>query len=240
MYPVSWIMFYGNVLTSSSDCPIFSSIRKETAMKKTILAFVILVLMVITMDCGRKVMVPPRIDLKQHEVVGMIHFESENKGELAPLTTKKFTEAIRRDQEMIRIIDLGTEAEVLRQIGHDKLSKNAFQAIGEEYDVATVFTGELLVSDVRPDISIALLFVAGMSVSAEVDATLDAQMVETESGASLWNTSVSATREIGNVTIWEGGGFAFDAEDPERAYGKLVNALVEDASQDFRVTWRRE
>jgi hypothetical protein len=209
-------------------------------MKRTLLAFVIAALALVTTNCGRKVMVPPRIDLKPHEVIGMIHFECDKKGELAPLTTRKFTEAIRRDQEMIRIIDLGTEAEVLRQIGHDKLSKAAFQAIGEEYDIATVFTGELLISDIRPDISIALLFVAGMSVSAEVDATLDVRMVETESGASLWNASVSKTREIGNVTIWEGGGFGFDAEDPERAYGKLVNALVEDASQDFRVTWRRE
>jgi hypothetical protein len=214
--------------------------RKETDMKRGLLAFVILVLMIVSTDCGRKVMVPPRIDLKAHEVVGMIHFQCENKGELAPLTTRKYTEAIRRDQEMTRIIDLGTQAEVLREIGHDRLNKAAFQAIGEEYDVATVFTGELLISDVRPDISIALIFVAGMSVSAEVDATLDVQMVETESGASLWSTSVTKTREIGNVTIWEGGGFGFDAEDPERAYGKLVNALVEDASQDFRVTWRRE
>jgi hypothetical protein len=65
-------------------------------------------------------------------------------------------------------------------------------------------------------------------------------MVETESGASLWNTSSSATREIGYVSMWEGGGFVFDAEDPEKAYGDLVNYLVEDASRDFRVTWRRE
>jgi hypothetical protein len=209
-------------------------------MKKTVLAFIAAALMLVVMDCGRKVMVPPRIDLKSHEVVGIIHFECENKGELAPFTTRKFTEAIRRDQEMIRIVDLGTEAEVLKEIGHSKFSKAAFQAIGEEYEVATVFTGELLVSDVRPNLSVGLLFIAGMSVSADVDATLDAQMIETESGASLWSTSVSATREIGHVSIWEGGGFAFDAEDPERAYGKLVNALVEDASQDFRVTWRRE
>jgi len=209
-------------------------------MNKALFLFSIVALMLVTTHCGRKVMVPPRIDLKQHEVVGIIQFKSESKGELAPLTTKKFTEAIRRDQEMIRIVDLGTEAEVLKDIGYDKLNKAAFKAIGEEYDVATVFAGELLVSDVRPDISINLLFTAGMSVSAEVDATLDVRMVETESGASLWNTSVSKTREIGNVNIWEGGVFVFNAEDPERAYGKLVNALVEDASVDFRVTWRRE
>jgi hypothetical protein len=191
-------------------------------------------------SCGRKVMVPPKIDLTQHEVIGIIEFKGEAEGKLAPFTTRKFTEAIRRDQEMIRIVDLGTEDEVLRDIGYDRLSRDAFQAIGEEYDLATVFAGELLVSDVRPDISLSLIFTAGMSVSAEVDATLEVQMVETESGASLWNTSSSATREIGYVSMWEGGGFVFDAEDPEKAYGDLVNYLVEDASRDFRVTWRRE
>ncbi len=236
---VSLIVHQALALTSPIPSAILVA-EKGVDMKKAFFTFIVIVLAGITTNCGRKVMVPPRIDLKPHEVIGMIHFECDTKGELAPLTTRKFTEAIRRDQEMIRIIDLGTEAEVLRTIGHDRLSKAAFQAIGEEYDIATVFTGELLVSDVRPDISIALLFVAGMSVSAEVDATLDAQMVETESGASLWSTSVSATREIGHVSIWEGGLWSFDAEDPERAYGKLVNALVEDASRDFRVTWRRE
>jgi hypothetical protein len=209
-------------------------------MKKTAFLLVSILLVVSLVACGRKVMVPPKIDLTQHEIVGIIQFESDSKGELAPLTTRKFTEAIRRDQEMIRIVDLGTEAAVLKDIGHSKLNKDAFQAIGEYYDVATVFTGELLVSDVRPDISIALIFTAGMSVSADVDATLDAQMVETETGASLWSTSVTKTEEIGNVNIWEGGVFVFGAEDPERAYGKLVHALVEDASRDFRVTWRRE
>lgn len=209
-------------------------------MKKTVFLFAIATLMLVVMDCGRKVMVPPRIDLKQHEVIGIIQFECDRRGDLAPFTTRKFTEAIRRDQEMVRIVNLGTVSEVLREIGYDKLSKAAFQAIGEEYELATVFTGELLISDVRPDISLALIFTAGMSVSAEVDATLDAQMVETESGASLWSASSSATREIGYVSVWEGGSFVFDAEDPERAYGKLVNTLVEDASQDFRVTWRRE
>lgn len=209
-------------------------------MKRMAFLLVSLTLIVSVVACGRKVMVPPRIDLTQHEIIGIIQFESDSKGELAPLTTRKFTEAIRRDQEMIRIIDLGTEAEVLKEIGHDRLNKAAFQEIGEKYEVATVFAGELLVSDVRPDISIALIFTAGMSVSAEVDATLDVQMVETETGASLWNASVTKTEEIGNVNIWEGGVFVFDAEDPEKAYGKLVHALVEDASQDFRVTWRRE
>jgi hypothetical protein len=209
-------------------------------MKRAVFIITSILVIMTIISCGRKVMVPPRIDLTQHEVIGIIEFKCDKRGDLAPFTTRKFTEAIRRDQEMIRIVDLGTEAEVLREIGHDKLNKSAFQAIGEEYEVETVFAGDLFISDVRPDISLELIFTAGMSVSAEVDATLEAQMVETESGASLWNTSSSSTREIGYVSVWEGGGFVFDAEDPERAYGKLVNTLVEYASQDFQVTWRRE
>jgi len=208
-------------------------------MKKALFLVTIVAVIAGAFACGRKVMVPPRIDLKQHEIVGIIQFECTNKGNLAPYTTKKFTEAIRRDQEMIRIVDLGTQAEVLKEIGHTKLSKAAYQEIGDKYDLVTVFVGELLISDIRPNISLNLLF-GGMSVSAEVDATLDAQMVETTSGASLWSISTSATREIGYVSVFEGGGFIFDAEDPDRSYGKLVNALVEDASRDFRVTWRRE
>ncbi|UCG92699.1 MAG: hypothetical protein JSV97_03040, partial [candidate division WOR-3 bacterium] len=61
------------------------------------------------LGCGRKVMVPPRIDLKPHEVIGIIEFESSNEGKLASLATRRFMNAIRRDQGMVRIVELGAE-----------------------------------------------------------------------------------------------------------------------------------
>lgn len=210
------------------------SLMKHIAHLCTVVALIAAVL-----GCGRKVMVPPRIDLKPHEVIGIIEFESSNEGKLASLTTRKFTEAIRRDQGMVRIVELGSEAEVLKGIGRDRLDQAAFKAIGEKHDVSTIFTGELIVSEVRPSISLGLLF-GHMSFSAEVDATLAAQMVETSSGASVWSESADATREVGNVSLFGGKYFVFDAEDPEKAYGKLVDALVEETTIDFRVTWRRE
>ena len=208
-------------------------------MKRMLNISTVVVLIAVAMGCGRKVMVPPRIDLKQHEVVGIIEFESSSEGKLAPLATRKFMDAIRRDQGMVRIVELGTETEVLKAIGRDRLDQAAFKALGEKHDVSTIFTGELVVSDVRPNISLGLLF-GHMSFSAEVDATLAAQMVETSTGASVWSESADATREVGNVSLFGGKYFVFNAEDPERAYGKLVDALVEETTRDFRVTWKRE
>jgi hypothetical protein len=195
-------------------------------------------MVIVAFNCGKRVMVPPRIDLLDHEIIGMIEFESSMEGELGPLTTKKFTQAIREDQGMVRIINLGTEKEVLRQIGHDKLDVKAFKAIGEEFDVQTVFNGELIVSDIRPNIDI-ITGLVHLGVSAEVDATLSSQMVETSSGASIWSSSSSATREVGHVSV-SGDVFSFDAEEPEKAYGELVDFLVYETTGDFRVTWRRE
>jgi len=206
-------------------------------MRKLISCVAVFVLFV-ALDCGKKVMVPPRIDLLDHEIIGIIEFESSMEGQLGPLTTRKFTQAIREDQGMVRIIDLGTEQEVLSQIGHDKLDANAFKTIGEEFDVQTVFAGELIISDIRPNISI-ISGLVHMGLSAEVDATLTSQMVETATGASVWSSSSSATKEVGHVSVF-GDEFSFDAEDPEKAYGELVDVLVYETTRDFRVTWRRE
>ena len=198
-----------------------------------------LVVLAIVLGCSKKVMVPPRIDLSDHEIVGIIEFSCSENVKLASLTTSRFMESARRDQGMIRIIDLGTEAEVLEKIGHNKLNREAFIEIGETYEVATIFTGKLIISDVRPDIMITP-GLGYMGFGAEVDATLSAQMVETLTGASIWNNSGSATRSVGHVSIFGGHAFAFDAEDPDKAYGKLVDELVDRVTRDLQVTWERQ
>jgi len=191
------------------------------------------------LSCGPKVMIPPRIDLKQHQVIGIIEFGSSNQGKLGHLATQKFTQAARRDQGIVRIVELGSVADILQATGSNRLDQAAFKALGDEYQVKTIITGELVVSDVRPDITITP---GGgfMSFSAEVDASLDAQMVETATGASIWSKSASATQRVSSVSIFGGKDIAFDAEDPEKAYGKLIDALIEETTEDFRVRWERK
>ncbi len=103
---------------------------------------------------GSKVMVPPRIDLQQHEVLAVIEFSSSNKGELGPLATTRFMEEVRLDQGLIRIVGLGSENEALQEVGKQRLDPSAYKQLGQVYDVATIFTGELVVSGIRPAISI--------------------------------------------------------------------------------------
>ena len=193
-----------------------------------------------TLGCGggTRVPVPPRIDLQQHEVLAIIMFSSTNKGELGPRTTQRFVEEIRMDQGMIRIIDLGTQDEALAEVGKKRLDPSAYKELGREYEVASIFTGELIVSDIRPAFSITT-DLSKVGASADVDATLIVNMVETATGASIWSRSASVTKRVGNVGLLGGKDIVFDAEDPEGAYGELVDALVFLVTEEFKVTYAR-
>lgn len=186
---------------------------------------------------GTRVLVPPRIELRQHEVLGIIEFSANREGKLGPLATQRFMEAARVDQGLVRIVELGTEDEVLREVNSRRLDQTTYKALGERYGINTVFVGELDISDIRPAIRITPNL-TDMSVAADVDATLAVQMVETATGASIWSRSASVTRRVGQVSVF-GREVVFDADEPERAYGDLVDALVGYVTPEFRATWER-
>jgi hypothetical protein len=211
-------------------------------MRSKLLGFSLLLLGAVVSGCGvpqaPPVMVPPQIDLRPRETIGVIRFSSTSKGELGPLATRRFTEAARRDQGLVRIVDLGSRDEALSSIGRDRLDADALVALGRKNGVKTIVTGELAVSKVRPDVRVDALLRSG-SVTAQVDATLEVQMFESETGAALWNRSARATHSVGHVGIWGGNEFAFDARNPEEAYGGLVDELVAQVSRPFQVSWVR-
>jgi hypothetical protein len=184
------------------------------------------------------VWVAPRIDLKQHEMIGIVEFTSNSKGKLGPMATRRFTESARRDQGVVRIVDVRPGAEVARSGGQIRWTPEMYKTVGRENNAQTLLIGQLKISSVKPGIQVSSLLRSG-NVSAQVDATLEVQMIETATGASIWNGSGSATRTLGNVGVFGGKEFAFDADDPERAYGDLVDALVEQATRDFHGSWER-
>jgi len=191
-----------------------------------------------TCGCGSRVMVPPRIDLKPHEVIGVIEFNSSSDDALGPFATERFIGAARRDQGMVRFVKLGTETEVLEAVSRDRLDPAAFKALGEKYGVKTVITGDLVFSDVRPNIAVRHSLTS-IGVSADVHATLAVQMVETASGASLWSRSADATQRIGAAHFSTNKDVSLQVDDPENAYNRLVDGLVHAVTPEFRVTWER-
>ncbi len=207
-------------------------------MRRALGIVVIVLVSMVTVGCGpgrTRVMVPPRIDLKAHEVIGVIEFNCSSENELGPFATQRFTDVARQDQGMVRIVRLGTESEVLEAVGQNRLDPAAFKAAGEKYGVQTIVTGDLVFSDVRPKVSIGHSL-THIGVAADVHATLAVQMVEAASGASLWSRSAGATQRIGGASFSKDS-VGLSVDDPEKAYQGLVNGLVYAITPEFRPTW---
>lgn len=210
-----------------------------------LITFAGLVLLVVC-SCGhrepvvssRPVMIPPRIDLRPHELIGVLEFTSDSGGELGPLATRRFIEWARRDQGLVRMVELGSRKRALRELGRDRWDPAAYTELGSRRGLRTILAGQLIVSDVKPQVRLLPAMASG-HVTARVQATLEVRLIEAATGASLWSASAVGIRDVGHVSMSGGGRFAFDADDPERAYGDLVDNLVEQTTRDFRVTWER-
>lgn len=188
---------------------------------------------------ARRVWTPPRIDLKQYETIGMVEFSSTSKGSLAGMATRRFAEAARRDQDMVRMVEVGPERTALASVGRPAWNPEACREIGRQHGVRTMFHGRLTISNVKPAVQLSALFRSGQ-VTAQVDATLEVEMIEAETGASIWSRSASATRSLGQVSVFGGKEFVFDADDPDHAYGDLVDALVGQVTGDFQGYWQTQ
>jgi len=210
-------------------------------MKRVLLSAIALLSLAALCGCAKsppvqQVWRSPRVDLKPYEIIGMVEFTSSSKGELATLATHRFAEAARRDQEMLRMVDLGTQKQALRSVGRNEWGRESYQVIGREHGLKSMFQGTLTLSKVQPNVQISSLLRSGQ-VTANVSATLEVQMVEVETGASIWSRSASATRTLGHVSVLGGHDYVFDAADPEAAYGELVDALVAQVARDLQGSW---
>lgn len=201
--------------------------------RKVVLFIVSLIIFI--SGCSR-VMVPPAIDLKIYEPVGIIVFKCNAEGSLEQFITQRFMEHTTRDQKLVKFIQLGKEAEVLKVIDKASLDPDAVKAIAEKYNVNSVIAGEVEISDVKPKINIVpgLWYVGAQ---ADVEAKFTARMLESEDGAIIWTGSARAKRTVGHVSFLSGGHFSFDAQDPENAYGELVEELINKSTKDFRATY---
>ena len=200
------------------------------------LALAGLAVLLLAGGCVKRVMVPPVIDLKAHEGIGLIEVKPNTDGKLDRYVTHKFLQAITEDQRDAQIFELGTAAKVLADVQKTELDMEAVKAACEKYGVKSIVTGELFVSDVRPKIDVGF-GLSSLRVKADVEANLTAKLFDA-GGATIWTGSSQAKETVGEVGIFGGGHFSFDAKDPESAYGPLIRSLVHRATRDYRVTWQ--
>ncbi len=190
------------------------------------------------MGCGgSKVMVPPRLDLVPHQRVALVTFTVENaKGSLNQFATQRFAEEALAAQAGIEILELGEQEWLLEQTGERRYGPASARAIGEEHDVPVVFTGHMIVSNVKPR---AAFDFPRVEAGAEVDVSLSVRLLSTGSGGTLWSNSARATADVAHLSM-DGGVPIFGGRDPQEAYGELVDFLIYEVTRDLRPTWVRQ
>jgi len=175
----------------------------------------------------------PIVDLTEYGRVGFIDVSSTAEGEIARLASQQLIQKILEiDRDKITVIELGSEEEILRTLGRERIDPETIQMIGKKYNIGVIVSSRLNISEVRPHLDISVIR-ESFGVKADVDASLIVKLFETEGGGTLWTDSVEDTESVASVSIGSGGIFHFDAGTPEKAYGDLVRNLVRKISRDF-------
>jgi hypothetical protein len=208
--------------------------EKVNNMNRTIQ--VIVVPLLLFLSCGPRVLIPPRIDLKPWGTLGMITLESNAKGSLTDYTAQRLLREVQEAQPGTPVIELGTMPQVLGSIGRSDLDFEAVKLLNAKYGVGAVVVGKLDVRKVKPSVKIGVLL-KDMTVSAYVEATLTARLLATTTGATVWSNSAQGRENVASVSLMKGDTW-FDAQEPEKAYGNLVDQLVSVITDDFRSHWR--
>ncbi len=199
-------------------------------------------LLVCAAACGggaatHRVLLPPQLDLVPYGRLGLVTFTTENaKGKLAVFATGRFEEYVLGAQRGIEVLELGAPEPLLQRARATDLGPAVALALAADSNpVPAVFFGHLKISNFKPSGGVLGLAHLEATVTAELTVT----MLSTKTGGTLWRSSAMASEKIGGVAI-VGGVPYFSAEDPNDAYGHLINRLVYDVTYDFRSTWARQ
>ena len=212
-------------------------------MRHPALLFVPLVLVtaILSAGCAHYVTVerPPVIDLRQYQAIGIVELGGTDDEALRKEATHRLLATLQRSQPGIRMLELGSEREVLARVGASEMDAAAIQAIGREFGVDAVLTGDLTVSHAQPRVTIGEGGLGSMNARVQVDGALKGKLREARSGAIVWTNGAHGTWTLGGVAMGPGGG-ALGVSDPARKYDEMLSDLVRVATRDFRPTYERQ
>jgi hypothetical protein len=180
-----------------------------------------------------RVAVPPRVDLRTYPVVGLVTFSSNRDADLERLATQKFLESVQCAQPGTRVVELGSEQQVLASLGQKSWDTAALHAVKKNHDVDVVIVGRLDMQKAKPQVQLSTMW-KSLSAKADVTASLTARLFETQSGATMWTDSSKLSTTIANGSINSSGGGHLGMRDTEAAYGNMVGQLVFDVTDAFR------
>ena len=112
------------------------------------------------------------------------------------------------------------------------------RAIGEKHRVDVLLFGVLEAKQVKPKVSIGA-GLESLKAKAEIEGTLTAKMYDTRTGATLWTCAAADKRTVAALSVSGGGLSGGGTADADGARSELFQALVVQATGDFRPSWVR-
>jgi hypothetical protein len=168
----------------------------------------------------------------------VIEFVSPQSGPIGADATRKFIANLHGAQPGIRILELGSLAKVLQEVGHTELDFRAIRAIGEKYGVAAVLTGTIELSEPRTNVNISTSL-SSISAKAKVDGRMSATLLETDSGASSWSNSSWGNWTVGGISLSSDGNVNAGYHYPQEKQDQILTALINALNGDFWSTYER-
>jgi len=199
----------------------------------------ILLLGVALSACGGKkitVEIPPHIDLSAMGSIGVIAFDVQSDAPLQGDITLKFIQHMQAAQPGVPVLELGSQADVLREVGFDSLDTEAVKAIGKKYGVDTLLTGTLEVTQSVPDVTFGQSLTS-MSAATYVRGNLDARLRQTRTGATLWSNGANGKWKLAGVDLASGSLPSIGINNSEDKYKKMLQDLAQVGTADFRSTY---
>jgi len=189
--------------------------------------------------CWHYAWFPPEVSIPPEQKVGLIQFTLKNaEGGLDVFATDRFLEEVMQAQRGARLLELGTLQEVLADVQADRLDADAVQKIRSRHGIDAVFTGEITISDVKPQVSVDA-FIKDLGVRASFTIYVSAKLQSTDSGVVLWADSVERKETVAHFGLISGKVPYFGVQDKDEANRKLIAEVIHDLTWDFRPTKRR-
>lgn len=181
-----------------------------------------------------KVEVPPRVNLTEWPVIGLIQFSAPDAhAELAPRATRSFMVKLQSAQAGVRFLELGDQQQVLQAMHAKELNAETVKAIGAKYGVQAVVSGELDVTSAEPNFKLSP-DLSSASARAVVRGSLSAKLRETSAGATVWSNGAHGKWSVAGFTVRPTGFENIGYTDSDDQYDRMLRELTTRLSADFR------
>jgi hypothetical protein len=199
------------------------------------------VLAMLLLGCASKtvlVPVPPRIDLRGYDAIGVIDFVPESADNLGRTATQQFMSAVHASQPGVRFLELGPMDRLLWQARRDRIDPETVKLLGAQYKMDSLFTGTYEVSESAPQVSVDK-DLSSVRASARVKMSLTVRQWDTKSGTTIWTRTRHGEWPVAKMRMQAGQSVGVRVSDSRERYGEFMEQLVRAVTGDFAVQYER-